>query len=181
MQIAIGIDSSLSNTALCFYSPSQATTPHTECRNAGPVAPGMARFRRYEQLVNAIVDLCGEATPGIVTIEGYSYASKGRAILTMAEFGGLLRYRLALFDPIEVSPAELKKWATGKGNANKTQVVVALTRRYGVEYSTDDEYDAFALAKIGAQYRGWEEPKAVSERAVVQKLGERMSKSRDCD
>ena len=174
MQTAIGIDPGLSNTALCFYSSNQVTMPHTECRNAGKAVPGLARFGRFGRLVDAVEGLCIEAAPDIVMLEGFSYASQG-SVIVLAEFGSLLRLRLLSLSCqlVEVAPKELKKWATGKGFASKIQIVAALTKRYGVVYDTDDEYDAFALAKIGAQYRGWEEPKTANQAEVVRKLRER--------
>lgn len=71
---------------------------------------------------------------------------------------------------LEVPPTSLKKWATGKGNAKKVQVVTALVKRYGCEYATDDEYDAFALARMAAQVIGWDEPVTINQKAVIEKL-----------
>jgi Holliday junction resolvasome RuvABC endonuclease subunit len=45
------------------------------------------------------------------------------------------------------SPAELKKFATGKGNANKAAMVAAISARYG-PVSDDNEADAIALLHL---------------------------------
>lgn len=44
-----------------------------------------------------------------------------------------------------VTPASLKKWATGKGNADKVQMGVAALKRFGREFPNDNECDAFLL------------------------------------
>jgi crossover junction endodeoxyribonuclease RuvC len=169
-RVAIGIDPSLTGTAVCFYTPGQATQPHAERYSSKP-RPGLdGRIARYEGLVSRIIAPCVEAMPAIILIEGYSYGSKGKAILDIAEFGGLLRHGLLTeFDCpiIEVPPTALKKWATGKGNANKTQVVSAIVRRYGCDYDSDDEYDAFALARMAAQVLGWDGSQTANQSSVV--------------
>lgn len=48
-----------------------------------------------------------------------------------------------------ISPKELKKFATGKGNASKIEVATAIARRFGVDYKGDDNlYDAYGLARM---------------------------------
>lgn len=51
-----------------------------------------------------------------------------------------------------VSPSELKKFATGKGNADKAKMIAAAKERWpGREY-TDNEADAAWVAAYGAEY-----------------------------
>jgi crossover junction endodeoxyribonuclease RuvC len=88
----------------------------------------------------------------IVVIEGYGFASK--KIVTTAELVGILkRAFLKEVDPVPqiviVAPTQLKQFATGKGNAKKEFIMLEIFKRWGVEFETDDEADAFVLAKIG--------------------------------
>jgi Holliday junction resolvasome RuvABC endonuclease subunit len=87
----------------------------------------------------------------IVLIEGYSFASQGRAVLSLAEFGGVLRMALLslAIRIVEVPPSCLKKFVCGKGNAGKTDVIAALARQHDIGYSTNDEYDALGLWLMG--------------------------------
>ena len=44
-----------------------------------------------------------------------------------------------------VSPSQLKKWVTGKGNAGKPLMVAAVCRRWNVRIDDHNEADAYAL------------------------------------
>lgn len=50
---------------------------------------------------------------------------------------------------IDVPPAVVKKYATGRGNAPKVDVVVAARDRLGYEGTDDNEADALWLRQIG--------------------------------
>ena len=57
-----------------------------------------------------------------VFIEGYSFGSKGQAVFQIAENCGLLKYKLHMSPSIlydTVVPSVVKKYASGKGNADK--------------------------------------------------------------
>lgn len=99
------------------------------------------------------VDYC--ATADLVVIEGYSFGS-GRAGGTthahaLGELGGAVR--LELWDRgipyVDVPPASLKKYATGRGNANKEQVLVAAVRRLDYQGADPNEADALWLREMG--------------------------------
>jgi Holliday junction resolvasome RuvABC endonuclease subunit len=44
-----------------------------------------------------------------------------------------------------VSPSDLKRWVTGKGNARKEQIMEAVLWKFGRRCDTADEADAYAL------------------------------------
>src|SRR5665213_1063760 len=91
-----------------------------------------------------------------VAIEGYSYASTGRAIISLGELGGVIR--LALADAgipyAEIAPTTRALWACGKGNANKEAVLVEAVRRLGYAGHSNDEADALWLLTIARAHYG---------------------------
>lgn len=85
-----------------------------------------------------------------VFVEGYAFARPNQAH-QLGELGGVVRYRLwELGIPYtDVAPACLKKFATGKGNAGKPDMLDA-SRRAGYEGSNDDNaVDAWFLRQFG--------------------------------
>lgn len=72
---------------------------------------------------------------------------------------------------IEVPPATLKKYVTGKGNAQKPDVRMAIFKRYGLDIADDNAADAFALRAIGLDLLGHPlAPMPAANRAALEKL-----------
>ena len=98
-------------------------------------------------LLGAISPFKGVDT--LVAIEGYSFGSfSGRERL--GEWGGVLRLALyrAGFKYVEVPPTSLKKFVTGKGNAKKNTMLMAVYKKWGVECADDNQGDAYSLAQF---------------------------------
>ncbi len=58
---------------------------------------------------------------------------------------------------IDVPPTSRAKFATGKGNAGKTEVISAISSKTGLIFSgagADDECDAWILEQMGLAYLG---------------------------
>lgn len=56
----------------------------------------------------------------------------------------------------DVGPSSLKKYATGKGNANKGQVLEAASKRSGLDFAGDDNRaDAWWLRAMARDHYGW--------------------------
>jgi crossover junction endodeoxyribonuclease RuvC len=114
------------------------------------------RARRLLKLVAGILGETG--SPNLVVIEGPAFAS---VIGHMHDRSGLWWLIVAALHerqvPIaEVPPTALKKYATGKGNANKGAVIDATSRRFpSIEtYGDDNRCDALWLAAMGHEVLG---------------------------
>lgn len=174
MRKILAIDPSLSGTAMIWGNGFDGF----DILTAGGVATGKTvadRVRRYRALVDKIIEPLTGSCIKSVYIEGYSMGSKGMAITSICEYGGILRDRLLAggFGPIyEVAPSTLKKFATGKGNAPKDMVAAHLTKRYGVLLKSNDEYDAFGIYQLGLMVEGVTEPTNDAQREAVAKVRE---------
>ena len=52
--------------------------------------------------------------------------------------------------PLQIPPMTLKKYAAGKGNAKKQEMLLQIYKRYGIEFNDDNAADSYALARIAA-------------------------------
>ncbi|UTI41103.1 hypothetical protein [Niallia sp. RD1] len=92
----------------------------------------------------------------VICIEGFSYGSKGKGVSTQYGIGWQIRSMLVTngFDYYEVAPGALKKFASGKGNTKKDELVLPIYKRWGFESTSDNIRDAYILSQIA---RGIEE------------------------
>jgi crossover junction endodeoxyribonuclease RuvC len=146
----VGIDASLTGTGVAVLDGS-LRTERIESKLTGP-----ARLFEIRNRVREIV--ASKTSPSgadLVVIEGYAFAKPMQAH-QVGELGGVLR--LMLFETgipwIEVAPSQVKKFATGRGNAKKEEMAVAIFKRFGREFRSNDEADAFVLAVIGQALAG---------------------------
>lgn len=88
-----------------------------------------------------------------VVLEGYSYGSKGAAVVSLGELGGVIRFSLFenKYDYLECSPTSLKAYTTGKGNADKDQMRAAVLGKYGIDYTDDNICDSYALVMMNLE------------------------------
>jgi Holliday junction resolvasome RuvABC endonuclease subunit len=52
--------------------------------------------------------------------------------------------------PIQIPPTTVKKYATGKGNAKKQEMLMQIYKRYGVEFNDDNAADSYAIARMAS-------------------------------
>lgn len=103
------------------------------------------------------VDLC--------VIEGYSMGSKGRnnAAFRLPELGGCVR--MWLFDNsipyVEIPPTTLKKFATGKGNASKQEMIDAANESGAPDLDDDNVADAWWLMSVAEMF--YQDPEVYPE------------------
>lgn len=114
-----------------------------------PKTKGVDRLREVEVWVR---ELCDEVQPDVVVIEGYSFNSRVGGE-RLGEFGGVVRLTLAVCEHpyVEVPPAVLKKFATGKGNVGKDAMLAAAVRA-GFGGEDNNAADAWWLMQMGLLY-----------------------------
>jgi crossover junction endodeoxyribonuclease RuvC len=103
---------------------------------------------RFIDLANQILlNLC---EGDVICIEGFSYGSRGAGVSTQYGIGWLIRSELIRngYTYHEVSPSSVKKFATGKGNTKKDEMVLPIYKKWGFEHSSDNVRDAYVLAQI---------------------------------
>ena len=90
----------------------------------------------------------------LVVIEGPVLRSA--AAISLGMLHGAVRLRLMDWGVpyVEIPPATLKKYATGKGNADKTAMALALYKRAGLELADDNQVDAWWRRAAGMQRLG---------------------------
>lgn len=95
---------------------------------------------------------------GVVVLEGYSLgqARGSSRSHSLGELGGVVR--LALYEAglpyADVAPASLKRYATGRGNAGKEEVLAAAIRRLGYAGHDNNEADAAWLRTMALDHYG---------------------------
>ena len=127
----------------------------------GIMAPGTKRTgpERLDWIRGRILDTLtrgGYTSQDLVAMEDFAYA-RPQGATSAGGLGWLIRWTLwAQSIPyVLIPPTSVKKYATGKGNAKKAQVVSAVTRLTGREFSTDDEPDAWTLWAMTCHAYGW--------------------------
>jgi Holliday junction resolvasome RuvABC endonuclease subunit len=98
-----------------------------------------------------------------IAMEGYAYGSQ---MANMAgELGATVKltvYTAYNVHPLIVPPTTLKKYVTGKGNGvKKSQMMLSVYKKWGVELLDDNAADAYALAKIASKHAETEYEKDV--------------------
>jgi crossover junction endodeoxyribonuclease RuvC len=115
-------------------------------------APKLSGLDRMDSLLSQVQALTDPTT--LAVIEDFSFASKGRAVFEIGGFGYLVRHALRKrgVEMLLVAPTLVKKFATGKGNADKSLVLKEVYKRWQADFEDDNVADAYVLARIGMVY-----------------------------
>ncbi len=156
----LGIDPSLTSCGVAVIHDGQPPWAQTAVhKTAGKRADPIATIdTRLGQIAGFVLDHATGAD--LAVIEGPSLGSHGGSPWDRAGLWWRIVHRLLAADiPVAVAPPTVvKKWATGVGggpNASKAAVAVAVARLWPqVDAGVDDEWDALAIASIGAQRLG---------------------------
>lgn len=165
----IGIDTSLASTGISTirWAPNEtepitatAEVVTTKGKRADTVIERDERIEFIAQEVRSHLTL----NTDLVVIESGAFSRVGgsnwdRAGLWWRVVRMVHRYDLGGLPLATVPPTSLKKWATDRGNADKSDVAVAMARLWpDVDAPANDAWDALGLAHMGAQVLGWPVP-----------------------
>lgn len=120
---------------------------------------------RLRDIRDRIIRLVLDNDIDIAVIEGYSYASRQSQSHSLGELGGVVRLALLEADVpfVVVPPTSRAKFATGKGNAGKAEVVSAISAKTGIVWAGSDGADRcdawvmeqMLLVKLGQSSYDW--------------------------
>lgn len=104
---------------------------------------------RLENIYNHVASQIADGKPLLIAVEGYSYGSAFNSH-QLGEAGGIIRLALHWSECpfFEVPPQWVKKFVTGKSQSKKDEMRLGVFKRWGREFKTEHEVDAFALSKI---------------------------------
>lgn len=146
----VGLDLSLTSTGICHGKSMQAISSKLK---------GVERLVDIEEAVMRFLYNETEHETPCVIVEGYSFGSKNSQAHSIGELGGVIRRALHIEQiPFVVVPPTVRaKFATGKGNASKGEVLSSISARTGIVWSgpgADDMCDAFILEECGLTHIG---------------------------
>jgi Holliday junction resolvasome RuvABC endonuclease subunit len=159
-QAYIGIDPSVTHTGLIILNR-DGTILTQQAIVTKPVKCWRDQVARQQKIVSQIKTTIDQTMKlhgmAVIFVEDYAPSRYAKSSIPTIELGGLLRAMLAkLPDEVQfVSPATIKKFVTGKGNADKLAVAVALSKRFNVDFGSDDNiWDAYGLALFALAWDG---------------------------
>lgn len=151
----IGLDLSLTATGVCVIRGGDVRVFTVKSKPDGDLVSDFAR--RCSGIVDGIArEIADVGDDALIVVESLSLHSKSSSLdrifaswyLILADL-----YRRFGQDAVRVSPNQRALYATGKGNASKDMVLLAVAQRYpGVELKDNNQADAFVLAAMGMRY-----------------------------
>lgn len=152
--VVTGLDLSLTSCGLARITIPDGNTTTWNRTSTGKTDDSLEE--RADRLINLASYIVEDAfLSDLVVIEGPSFG-QGRQSGTHDRAGlwWLVVSRLKV-PVVEVSPAQVKKYATGNGAAKKDAVLASVVRRYSwVDVENNDMADALVLAAMGARHLG---------------------------
>lgn len=141
----IGLDLSLTSTGYCIDG------------KTGVIATKLKGAERLSKVSSQIIDMIISNSIDVAIIEGYSFASRNSQAHSIGEMGGAVRMKIweSGVAYVDVPPTCRAKFATGKGNAGKGEVISSISAKTGLMFvgaGADDECDAWVLEQMGLTY-----------------------------
>ncbi|MFA5707544.1 hypothetical protein [Mycolicibacterium sp.] len=158
----IGLDLSLTGTGVAAFALETGALSTAVHRSPAPASDSIsAHAARHRALVDGIVTQVVAADPALAVVEGLKFSVRDkdsslarRGFLWWAVIEGLCASGVPV---MEITTSQLKQFATGRGNAGKSEVVAA----YAIAWpeaargsNVEDRADATFAAALGATWLG---------------------------
>jgi Holliday junction resolvasome RuvABC endonuclease subunit len=182
MPLVLGIDSSLTGTGLARIQVCDKPADLTDfvdpteilVATVGDNKPKTKTRREYSRRIAKVVNDVDAAMEGVdlIFMEELAYGAKGATAFVLPWlWGRIIDCAEARDIPIGfANVSQIKKYATGKGNADKDIVLAAVVRRFPeVEITNNNEADALTLALIACRGLGFpvDHPTVAKEEVVT--------------
>lgn len=161
-KVTIGIDQSLTGFALSAVSvdsPNLHVTwvyksPYRGVQRLDDIQTFL--FDKFEWLKSRGNDVTDIAMEGTVLASNSALVLGELAatvkLFLFSHFDDVMNYNPAppqvCRTPLQIPPMTLKKYAAGKGNAKKQEMLLQIYKRWGLEFNDDNAADAYALARL---------------------------------
>ncbi|MGR6915384.1 crossover junction endodeoxyribonuclease RuvC [[Actinomadura] parvosata] len=149
----IGLDLAAEQSGLALPDGTTEVIVAPKVKGKRTLADDLARMDHIHAHVH---DVLFRLKPNMLVLEDYASSLRSAAAHRLAEISGNIRLAcwrtgatLAL-----VNVKHLKIYATGSGNATKSQMATAALKRAGIEFATEDECDAAWLRWLGLDLLG---------------------------
>lgn len=173
----VGIDYSMTSPSLCVFT--STAFEYSKCKFyfltdkkkleiKNKVIEGTlfeeytCQQERFDFISEWAIDIINKYMPDVIYMEDYSFASTGR-VFNIAENAGLLKHKMWISNQkfYTIPPTVIKKFATGKGNANKEAMEKAFINETGVDMKkllcltpsqwnpSSDIIDSYYICKYG--------------------------------
>lgn len=157
-RFVVGLDLSLTSTGVVASDLSTGDVFGLLVKSKGSTKDSLDRkAQRHRDLVADVVNAVMSCSPVLVAVESLMF-NTGRTDSSLVRRGGLwwgvVSELCALGVPVaEVSPSQIKLFATGKGNSPKDQVLLAAGRLWtDLAVPTNDISDAAWLSAIASYH-----------------------------
>ncbi len=166
--VTLGIDQSLTGFALTVMSVEDPTKHLTWVYKSTYF--GIERLVDIRTwLIDSMNYIEEELELDILDIAMEGTVLQSQAALVLGELSACVR--LAIYDffdderkyPLKVPPMTLKKYAAGKGNAKKQEMLLQIYKRWGIEFNDDNAADSYGLARLAGKFLIDDVEKAVVE------------------
>jgi crossover junction endodeoxyribonuclease RuvC len=140
----VGIDPSTKTGLVMLNEQGEAYYQQELILSTG-IASTAKELKEYgESIVNIIPE------KSIICIEGFSFGSKGQAVSTQYGVGFAIRFALVSrgIMYIEPTPGQVKKFASGKGDTKKENLVLPIFKMWNFEHDSDNVRDAYIMAQM---------------------------------
>lgn len=144
----VGIDQSLTGFAVTIL---QKDDPNKYCSwvYKSPYF-GVERLVDIQYFLGELLDNYDLDHGKVLDVAMEGSVLQSHAALKLGELAGAVKLILRehSFYPLQVPPMTLKKFASGKGNAKKQEMLLQMYKRWKVEFSDDNAADSYALARL---------------------------------
>lgn len=155
-RVVVGLDPSLTGTGIAVVAGPGFIQTTTVTSSGKRGASLQARVDRLRKLKAAVLEWVPEGS--LVVVEGPAYSKGNAGTWDRAWFWGSLVSALAEHEGTDVvlCPPNIRAmYATGRGNAGKADVAMAVAKRFPqVDLHGDNETDALAMAAMGRRLIG---------------------------